>query len=187
MKLEKGTLLLAMPSLKDSIFGHSVVLLAETGESGALGFMVNIPTHTGLHAALRMMNAVEPYPDDLPVVFGGPVQTDFFWMMHQNKILYPSTMKMRGGVHLTSSLEIITGFGERTDPGLIAVGVGYAGWAPDQLEREIEEGSWWMTDFDLSLLFSMSLEERWAGVFQELGVDPDHFVDETDPDGPVIN
>ena len=72
-------------------------------------------------------------------------------------------------------------------PEIFYAGVGYSGWGAQQLDREIEEGSWWLGEFDVNLLFNVELSERWNEAFKSLGADPEHLIDRSDPMDPTIN
>lgn len=176
-----------MPALEESLFSHSVIFLVEYNASGALGFIINSPTYTTLDEALKMMKIEHEYSIDIPILFGGPVQTDFFWVIHDSSYVCKSTMKIHKDFHLSSALDILPNIDSPDCPEIFHVGVGYSGWAPEQLEREIEEGSWWLTDFNEEIVFRTEFEDRWKSAIRSLGVDPDQLVDFTDTTHPSIN
>ncbi len=184
---EKAQFLVAMPSLKSHIFSNSVILMAEHKESGALGFIINLPTGTQANDALKLMNVDHTQPLDIPILFGGPVQTDFFWVIHSPEFTATSTIKIHEQFFLTSAQEILPVLNEISCPEIFYAGVGYAGWGSQQLDREIEEGSWWLGEFDIDLLFKVEISERWSEAFKSLGADPEHLIDRSDPMDPTIN
>ena len=187
MTADKAKFLIAMPSLKDSIFAHSVILMAEQTATGALGFIINLPTGTGIREALKMMNVQSTDLPDIPILFGGPVQTDFFWFLHSPEFSAQSTIAIHPNFALTSAMEIIPILNEDHCPKIFFAGVGYSGWGAEQLEREIEEGSWWLDKFDVDLLFGTSHSNQWDKAFKTLGVDPETLFDNSNPFDPIIN
>jgi putative transcriptional regulator len=183
----KANFLIAMPSLKSHVFSNSVILMAEYKESGALGFIINLPTGTMVKDALSLMKIEYKQSLDIPVLFGGPVQTDFFWAIHSPEFEGSSTIKVHDKFYLTSAQEIIPLLNETHCPDIFYAGVGYSGWGVSQLDREIEEGSWWYGDFDLDLLFEVEFSKKWDEAFKILGADPEHLFDQSDPLDPIIN
>ena len=183
----KANFLIAMPSLKSPIFSNSVILMAEYKDSGALGFIINLPTGTMVKDALSLMKIEHDQQLEIPILFGGPVQTDFFWAIHSPEFEGESTIKVHDKFYLTSAQEVIPLLQDSNCPEIFYAGVGYSGWGVNQLDREIEEGSWWYGEFDLDLLFKTEFTKKWDEAFKILGADPEHLVDFSDPFDPVIN
>ena len=183
----KAQFLVAMPSLKSPIFANSVILMAEHKNSGSLGFIINLPTGTKVNDALKLMNFEHTHVLDVPILFGGPVQTDFFWVIHSTDFSADSTIKVHDQFYLSSAQDIMPVLNDASCPEIFYAGVGYSGWGAQQLDREIEEGSWWLGDFDVNLLFNVELSERWNEAFKSLGADPEHLIDRSDPMDPTIN
>lgn len=179
--------LIAMPSLKSDIFSNTVILMAEYNEKGALGFIINMPTGTTAQQLAKQMNIEHRQPLDIPILFGGPVQMEFFWVIHSADFKGASTIKVHDQFHLTAVQEIAPLLNDVKCPEIYYVGVGYSGWGEKQLDREIEEGSWWYGEFDPKILFEVELDKRWEEAFKSLGADPEHLIDLTDPTDPVIN
>ncbi|MCP4756338.1 MAG: YqgE/AlgH family protein [Proteobacteria bacterium] len=182
----KTRFLIAMPSLDCHIFSNTVILMAEMDKKGALGFIVNMPTGTLLKDALEVMNCRHVRPLDIPILFGGPVQTDFFWMIHSTDFCGTKTMKIHEHFYLSHFAEIVPHLNDDDCPEIYCAGMGYAGWAPNQLDGEIERGSWWLDNFDINLLFSTQVSDRWNEAFKSLGIDPEQLIDREDLN-PTIN
>jgi putative transcriptional regulator len=183
----KAQFLVAMPSLKSPFFANAVILMAEHKNSGSLGFIINLPTGTKVNDALKLMNLDHAHALDVPILFGGPVQTDFFWVIHSPDFSADSTIKVHDQFYLSSAQDIMPVLNDSLCPEIFYAGVGYSGWGAQQLDREIEEGSWWLGDFDVNLLFDVELSERWNEAFKSLGADPEHLIDRSDPMDPTIN
>lgn len=162
-----GRLLVAAPSLRGSTFERSVVLMLSHDGDGALGVMVNRPTEVQVGDVLPGWITVVSEPG---VVFqGGPVSLDSALGL----VAVPGAdeplgvRRVRGGlgvVDLDTPSEII-------QPAVTAMRVfaGYAGWAPDQLEGEIDEGSWYVVDSEPRDAFRTDAEDLWAVVLRRQG------------------
>ncbi len=187
MIAEKTKLLVAMPTLEKSIFSHSVILMVEQKKAGSLGFIINLPTDTLIQDVLKLVNIEEHIPRDIPILFGGPVQTDFLWFIHSTELVAESTIEVHKRFYLSSALDVFPVLGKENGPRIFFTGIGYSGWGEQQLEQEIEEGAWWLGEFDLDLVFKTEHEKQWKEAIKSLGVDPEHLIDLTNPSAPVIN
>lgn len=186
MDSKKASFLIAMPNLQESIFTHSLILLAENTADGALGFIVNQDSGAKLAQALKLLDLESLGEVELPLLIGGPVQTDFFWLIHEPSFIGQGTMRLHRDLYLSPASDVLSEpVGSR--PVVYQAGIGYSGWGPGQLEREIEEGSWWQADLKLDLLFETPLSERWEQAFESLGAHVEHLVDPSDPHDPIIN
>lgn len=170
-----GQLLVAMPSLRDPQFGGTVVFVAEHTPKGAMGIVVNRVADMSLGTLFsRLELSLEGHPlEDDPVLVGGPVQTDRGFVLHTPKGQWSSTLAMTGGIGLTSSRDILEATAQGRGPQRLAVALGYSGWSEGQLDAELAANAWLTVPLlDLSLLFSMPVEERQGAAFRSLGVDP---------------
>lgn len=182
------SMLIAMPSLKESIFSRSVILMGEKGESGALGLILNMPTQTTVNDALKMMQIKHERSLEMPILFGGPVQTDFFWMLHSPEFKGRATIQIDSKVNLSPAVDIIPILDEEDCPYIYHAGVGYSGWGINQLERETEEGTWWLCEWSEEIFFSTPFQNMWNTAIKNLGVDPERFIDFGDSSSsPSIN
>ncbi|WP_303785862.1 YqgE/AlgH family protein [Azovibrio restrictus] len=164
--------LIAMPAMADPYFSRSLVYLCEHNPQGALGVIVNRPidlTLAGLFEkvdlplqASRMAN--------LPVYFGGPVQTDRGFVLHRPRGEWQSSLGVTDEIALTSSKDILTAIGERGEPADILMALGYAGWGAGQLENELAQNAWLTVRADAAILFGLPPEERLAAAMQKLGI-----------------
>ncbi len=167
--------LLAMPNMADPNFSGAVVLIAEHNDRGALGLVLNKPTTMTLGALLQRIDlaaeaaAVE---DRTPVFYGGPVQTDRGFVLHQPRGGWNSTVEISPEIALTTSKDVLEAVAEGRGPERLLVTLGYAGWGPGQLEAEISQNAWLTVKADPVLLFDTPAEERFIQAYQMLGIDP---------------
>ncbi len=178
-KLAPG-LLVAAPSLRCSFFHHTVVLLVEHDEDGALGFVINRPTESPVSSLIEGLE-IEDLAAELKseVWMGGPVAPETGWVLFD-----PTSGESQNveAVHLTPRIAVSASrtFLERIangdGPERYAVLLGYAGWGPGQLDDEIREGSWIWTEADPALVFEREYEQRWLGALTAIGIDPARVV-----------
>ncbi|MCG6961673.1 MAG: YqgE/AlgH family protein [Acidobacteria bacterium] len=175
-----GQLLIAMPTLADPNFWHSVVLLGvHSREEGAFGLIINRPTDLDMADVLQELGQdAEPgsYPE---VLSGGPVEPSHGFVVFcpatrepdESLLLIDSTLAVSGDT------ETLTRLSQRQIEGPYHLILGYSGWAPGQLEKEIEENSWLVAPIDRSLVFQVPFPERWNQALRSIGVDPGTLVD----------
>jgi putative transcriptional regulator len=172
--------LIAMPSMADPNFAKSLTYICEHNEQGALGVVVNRPIDMTLRSLFEQIEI--PLVDDerarMPVYFGGPVQVDRGFVLHRPAGEWQSTLTIRGDIGLTTSRDILQAVGEGRGPGQLLVSLGYAGWAPGQLEQELTQNSWLTVGADLDLVFDLPPEGRLPAAMQLLGVDLSRLSDE---------
>jgi len=164
--------LIAMPAMADPYFSKTLTLVCEHNEQGALGIVVNRPIDLTLKALFDQIEL--PLNDTelggLPVHFGGPVQMDRGFVLHQPVGQWQSTLSVQGEVGLTTSKDILEAVGQGSGPQRLLVTLGYAGWAPGQLEHEIGQNGWLTVRSRSDIIFDMPAEERLAAAMGLLGI-----------------
>jgi putative transcriptional regulator len=175
-----GHLLIAMPTLADPNFWRSVVLLGvHSREEGAFGLVVNRGLDITLQDVLRELSE-EPDDGDFPdVLGGGPVEPNHGFVLFEREgiELDDAAITIDGKVAVSGSTETLSDLVHGRAPGRFYLLLGYAGWAPGQLEREIEENSWLVAPLSHPLLFDVPLEQRWDAALRSIGVEPGALVD----------
>ncbi len=165
--------LIAMPAMVDPHFAKTLTLVCEHNENGALGIIINRPTDLNLHGLLEQVK-ITPEVDTfraIPVHFGGPVQIDRGFVLHQPLGAWQSTLTVGSEIGLTTSKDILEAVARGEGPPSMLVTLGYAGWAPGQLEHELAQNAWLTVPADAGILFDLPAEERLAAAMQALGVD----------------
>ncbi|MGE0315644.1 MAG: YqgE/AlgH family protein [Lautropia sp.] len=173
--------LLAMPGMADPNFSGAIVFVAEHSEKGALGLVVNKPTSMTLATLLSRIERDGEPPDDArtappgpsqPVFFGGPVQGDRGFVLHQPVGNWNATVKIGEDIALTTSRDVLEAVADGRGPARLLVTLGYAGWGPGQLEAEIGQNAWMTMPADPELLFDTPVAERFNHAYRRLGIDP---------------
>ena len=106
-----------------------------------------------------------------PVYFGGPVQTDRGFVLHQPTGEWKSTLKVNDSVGLTTSLDILKAVGAGLGPQRMIVALGYSGWAAGQLEDELSQNAWLTVEASDAIIFDLPAEKRLSAAMGLLGVD----------------
>ncbi|HQU89050.1 MAG TPA: YqgE/AlgH family protein [Denitromonas sp.] len=165
--------LIAMPSMADTNFARTLTYIAEHNDGGALGVIVNRPIDMSLATLFERVDM--PLENDQyaqqPVYFGGPVQTDRGFVLHRPAGDWSATLKVNDEVGLTSSKDILQAMAAESCDLDVLVTLGYAGWDAGQLEQELADNAWLTTPADLSIVFDLPAEERFAAAMQLLGID----------------
>lgn len=171
----EGKLLVALPGMPDPRFERSVIFMcAHSLEAGAMGLVINKPIE-GLNfrdLIGKLEIPVHPGTPDFPILFGGPMDTGRGFVLHSNDYDgEDSTLPVSDDVSLTATLDILRAIAEGHGPERAIFALGYAGWAPGQIEDEIRANGWVHCDADPVLLFRTAIEAKWPAAFQKLGID----------------
>jgi putative transcriptional regulator len=170
--------LIAMPGMADDTFAGTVVYLCEHNEKGALGLVINKPIDIKLK---NLFEKVELSLDreelaELPVYFGGPVQTERGFVLHESQGVaggaYSSTMSIPGGLEMTTSKDVLEALSSGAGPKRILVTLGYSGWQAGQLEEELSRNGWLTVNADPTVIFDTPIEKRYDRAVSLLGFDP---------------
>jgi len=169
--------LIAMPAMTDPNFSRTLTYLCEHNAEGALGIIINRPMEINLGTLFERVSVPltpgenqEKY-NDLPVFFGGPVQTDRGFVLHRPVGQWQSTLNVGADIGLTSSRDILQAMSDEGEPAEVLVSLGYAGWAAGQLEWELSQNAWLTVAADPEIIFNLPPEERLPAAMQLLGVD----------------
>ena len=174
--------LIAMPGLHDELFGRSVVYMCEHSQRGALGLVINKPSDIILKHLFDKVDLPLTRKDlaDTPVFFGGPVQTDRGFVLHEAIFadadkpadpVYASTLVIPGGLELTTSKDVLEAISIGSGPRKVLVSLGYSAWAEGQLESELGENSWLTVAADSRLIFETPVAQRYEHALQLHGLE----------------
>ncbi len=168
----KSQFLVAMPGLEDDNFNHTVSLLCEHNDKGAVGLVINRPTELALTAMLDQMGMEHPaLSEETRIYWGGPVQPERGFVVHRQGGEWESSLQVQDDLWVTTSRDILAAIGTGEGPEHYIVTLGYAGWGAGQLESEILLNSWLNTPVDSKILFNLPARQRWQAATRLLGVD----------------
>jgi len=172
--------LIAMPSMADPYFAKTLTYICEHNDQGALGLVVNRPIDMTLQALFERLSLsiTDTAMSEAPIYFGGPVQTDRGFVLHEPAGNWQATLRVREAIGLTTSKDILEAVGRGEGPKRMLVTLGYAGWSPGQLEQELSQNAWLTVEARDAILFDIPAEERLAQAMQLLGIDYASLQDE---------
>jgi len=168
-----GQLLIATPQIQDPRFLRTVVYLCAHGPEGAMGLVINRRIGIAPLPDLLEQLGIDALTEgkDISLFFGGPVESERGFVLHSAEYQQDSTLRIDSNVALTASAEILRDIAEGRGPRKSMVALGYAGWAPGQLETEIKGNGWLHASADELLIFDEDLEEKWEMALAKIGVD----------------
>jgi putative transcriptional regulator len=166
--------LLSMPQLTDPNFNRTVVLLCKHNHEGAFGLVLNRPLVT---AGRVVVNLDPPVATDreLQVWVGGPVEPQSSWILVGDDDDSPERLgggRIADGLRLSASPDLLRRLLDPDPPPRTRLIVGYSGWGPGQLEAELAESAWLMSDVDRDLIFNTPADRMWETAIRRLGADP---------------
>jgi putative transcriptional regulator len=167
IKPKQGIILISEPSLRDFYFRQSVVLLAEHNEEGTFGVIINKPIEA------RLSDVVKDFPEfECPVFLGGPVKTDSIFFIHTRQDIDQS-MPIMNGLFWGGNIDMIRSMieEETITENEIRFFVGYSGWNPSQLDREIKENSWVLSHTTVDEVIRRNPEKLWSEYLRSMGQD----------------
>ena len=162
--------LVSMPQLVNPEFSRTVILLCKHGDDGALGLVLNRPLVTTGRVTVNLDPPVTT-DRELQVWIGGPVEPQRSWIL-VGEDRDGTGVRISDGVYLSTSPELLRRLLEPSPPPLARLIVGYAGWAPGQLEDELAESAWLLSDVDRDIVFNTAPDRMWEVAIRRLGADP---------------
>jgi putative transcriptional regulator len=165
--------LIAMPALADPNFFQTVTYISEHNASGALGLVVNRPLDLTLEQLLDHLEIATDRFDlrTMPIYHGGPVQPEQGFVLHSPIGRWNATLRVTDHIGITTSRDILQAVADGEGPDHLLVALGYAGWGPGQLERELAENAWLSSPADFDILFHTPSDQRWFAAAALLGID----------------
>ncbi|MCF6404046.1 YqgE/AlgH family protein [Chitinophaga filiformis] len=167
VSLSPGMLLIADPFLKDQNFARTVVLLCEHQENkGSFGFVINKVFDQHLSDLVP-----EVLVNDIKIYYGGPVQIDTIHFIHQQPELINGGFEIQQGVYWGGEFDQVVSLinSGRLDLNKIKFFIGYSGWSGGQLENELNEKSWILSESNVPLVFEEKEQNIWPQALKNLG------------------
>jgi putative transcriptional regulator len=176
-----GQMLIAMPSMGDERFTRSVIYMCAHSSEGAMGIVVNQPasniSFSDLLVQLDVLGTPDlielpPTADGVKVLKGGPVETSRGFVLHSSDFFIEnSTLPIDDSICLTATLDILKAIARGDGPKSAVLALGYAGWAPGQLESEIHQNGWLHCAADPELVFGKDATGKYEKALKKIGID----------------
>jgi putative transcriptional regulator len=177
-----GQMLIAMPVMEDPRFAHSVIYICAHSSEGAMGIVVNHPAGTiDFPELLVQLDIIQKgdqikLPENagsMKVLKGGPVETGRGFVLHSSDFfIKDATLPIDDGICLTATVDILKAIAKGAGPKHAILALGYAQWAPGQLENEIQENGWLHCAADPDLVFGRDSDEKYLRALRKIGIDP---------------
>ena len=170
-----GKLLIAMPGMGDPRFEKSVIFMCAHSDEGAMGLIINKPApEVKLDELLKQMGIEQAdTAASIMVHFGGPVEHGRGFVLHSAEYeATEATLKVDETFALSATLDVLEDIATGGGPDQSFLALGYAGWAPGQLEAELQENGWLTTDSSAELVFGTGSVDKWATAIRSMGIDP---------------
>ncbi|HLK80584.1 MAG TPA: YqgE/AlgH family protein [Xanthobacteraceae bacterium] len=175
-----GQMLIAMPSMRDERFARTLIYICAHSSEGAMGIVVNQPASNIKFPDLLVQLDVISDRDvirlplsagSVQVLKGGPVEPGRGFVLHSSDYFVEnSTLPIDDGISLTATLDVLKDIAKGNGPGNALLALGYAGWAPGQLETEIQENGWLHCTADTDLIFGSDIGAKYDRALRKLGI-----------------
>lgn len=184
-----GQMLVAMPAMEDPRFSRSVIYLCAHSSDGAMGIIINQHApNISFTELMRQLNItsdeesiqVPSTLDSMAVHVGGPVEPGRGFVLHSSDYyVEDSTLPIDEGVSLTATIDILRAIAAGDGPDDALLALGYAGWAPGQLETEFQSNGWLHCPADSAMLFDADIDSKYERAIKRIGIDPGRLVNDS--------
>jgi putative transcriptional regulator len=166
--LAQGKIVIMKRDAPDPLFTHSVIVLARYGKTGALGLML----HKRSDLTIRLLTGIKGAEKrNDPLFVGGPVELQTVLALLRSDSGPPGATLVAGKLYLVASKQgIETALSQRRTTSDLRIYIGYVGWGPGQLEREMGLGGWYIFNYDESLMFDEHPETLWERLIATTGL-----------------
>ena len=168
----RNQFLIAMPSVEDSLFTHSLTYICDHNKHGAMGLIINQTLGISLADVFAQLSLpTSPQLEKSQVLAGGPVNAQQGLVLHRNEGKWDSTLHVTPDICVTASKDIVEAMANDQAPKGAQLILGYAGWSAGQLEEELNNNLWLTMPADSTIIFDTPTEQRWNAAAKILGID----------------
>lgn len=158
-----GQLLVATPQMRDPRFAEAVIYMVRHNTDGAMGLVINRPLAKGPIKDLLKGFGIESdqVTGEIIIHYGGPVSPEAGYLLHSDDVMLDDSERVKDGIAMSGNAKLIEALGRGKGPRQSLMVLGYAGWAPGQLEGELEGDAWYVVPADKELVFGKESEKKW--------------------------
>ena len=182
LKPKKGRLLISEPSMEDSNFFRSVILLAVHNKNESVGFVLNQPTKIKVH------HLIENFPkSSFPIYIGGPVEKQSLHFIHTLGSIIPNSKQIIDGIYFGGDFDTVIQLmhDKKITKNEIRFFVGYSGWEAEQLNNEIRDDAWIVQTAKNELCMNYSTPKLWSDIIKTKKME--HAIWANMPKDPSLN
>jgi len=170
--------LISMPHLTDGFFEKTVIYICDHDAQGSMGLVINRPLPSAKAAVI--LQALGLSSDEEPgriqdIYYGGPVQPGVGFVLHTPDYKIEGTLTISEDICLTTNSKIVEDIEIEKGPERFRFTMGYAGWGPEQLEREIANGDWLVIPADGRFIFEQADHAKWSSAARQFGIEISQF------------
>ena len=171
-----GKCLVAMPDTNGE-FAQSVIYICSHGKDGTMGFIINhrLKEFSFSDLAVELPFSIKNKSLPISLYQGGPLDKNKGFILHSDEYQISDSINTGGGIAVSSSLEVLKDIAEGKGPKQRIIALGYAGWAPEQLEKEILNNQWLIINADKDLVLNEKDTLKWEKALSSLGIDNINF------------
>ena len=167
-----GQIIVSMPSLQDERFFKTVIYMCAHSSEGSMGIIINKKIDYDLYPnLLEQLGVDKPLNNKLFIRYGGPVESGRGFVLHSDEVIQKETLTIDKGVALTSTSEFFEDLSKGNGPKNSILALGYAGWGPGQIEKELASNSWMTLKANSDFIFDEKVNNKWNDAFNLLGID----------------
>lgn len=171
--------LIAMPSMRDDRFSRAVIYVCAHSEEGAMGLIINQPQQMLFSDLVVQLGLIDEGQSirlpararDFVVRNGGPVDRSRGFVLHTDDYRVESSLPVSEEICLTATVDILRAITHGKGPRSALMTLGYSGWSPGQLEREVSENDWLTCPAQFDLLFDTDMDTKYDRVLTSIGID----------------
>lgn len=173
-----GKILISSPKIEDDAFLESVIYLCAHDCNGAMGFVINkkLKDFSFSDLAVPLDLVSKNHLEEMFLYQGGPVEKIRGFVLHSAEYYKPGTYQVDQKIAISSSLDVLKDIAYGIGPVDNLVALGYCTWAPSQLEKEIINNDWFVTDSSNELLFHTDDNDKWQLAMDQTHVDLSRFI-----------
>jgi putative transcriptional regulator len=179
---QKGKVLIAEPFLNDIYFKRSIVFITEHNNEGSIGFVLNKPVNMKIEEIINDFPAFDGF-----ISIGGPVNTNTIHYIHTMGDLIPNSVPVNGNIYWGGDFDTLKGMIKQgmVNKDQIKFFLGYSGWMPNQLDDELSQNSWLVTNIEPQVIMTHNMNNIWKEILNSLGSKYKMWINS--PDNPSLN
>lgn len=169
-----GKCLVATPSLDDTDFERTVILICSHAKDGSMGFIINLKDEgIKLENVLSQLKiTAEDNIGEQEVLSGGFIQKSRGFVIHSTDHFPPESVLITDKYALNATVDIMEEIAKGRGPRAFRVYLGFCGWDKGQLEKELKDNSWLISEIDDELIFGKDHESKWKYAMNKMGISP---------------
>jgi len=169
-----GQILISLPNIKDERFYKSVIYICAHSPEGAMGFIINKSLELELYPTLLKQLGLDNLQNNKKIYFhyGGPVEPNRGFVLHSDDFIKKESMPIDKGIVLTSTVDVFEGLSKGAGPKVSMLAIGYTGWGPGQLEKEMSDNGWLSSPINSNFVFDENYKQKWLKAYELIGISP---------------